>query len=426
VAVLNCGDRRSTSKVERSVQAPNGQWQVQEFDVWCPVAFSGIDELPPTLQDRSVCIPLRKVLAKEVPEHLRDGSSPELVDLRRQFAKWGRDLTELPEPDMPAVLLRQAGRLGDNWRPLIAIADLAGGQWPDLIRAAALEAVAAEAQPTELERLLASIKAAFAAQAAADDVIPEDQKIPEHKMPDNRYRLQTSTLLKYLLDDQNEDWNRAHQGRQITAYYLRKAFRGLLTPPGAQDWWTGLAGQQTHHSGYLRHQFEGVWATYLRDRPEDQAATAREADLSSAYTHSPQSSASGEAGEVFDFIEPLSGDDTPAANSLDASGDWENAANYAPDENLGNPPPLRDSLDSPDVQERVFGEEKVEGNGLDQDADSRRKRGRPPSELTRLIRADAEAHPDWPVKRLAKRLGQPASVVDRALNGRHPPAGDAS
>jgi hypothetical protein len=362
---------------------------------------------------------LRKVLAKQVPEHLRDGSSPELVDLRRQLTKWGQELEELPEPDMPAVLLRQAGRLGDNWRPLIAIADLAGGQWPDLIRDAALEAVATEAQPTELERLLASIKTAFDAQDEDDN----------NRLPDNKNRLQTSTLLKHLLDDPDEDWNRAHQGRQITPYWLRTAFRGLLTPPGAQDWWIGPAKQQTHYSGYLRSQFEGVWTTYLRNDREDEAPTAAEADASSAYTPSPASGVSGGSGEVFDFEEYVSGGGAAdMANPPDPSGGMAaNAKNFTPDENLANPPLSPDTPDAPDLQERVTGEEKVEGNGLDPDANVQRKRGgRPPSPMTRLIRAEAEAYPNLTVKQLAKRLGQPPSIIDRALNGRNPASGEGS
>ena len=119
VAVLNNGDRRASAMIERSVPAPDGGWQVEMFNTWGAVAFAGIDELPETLQDRSVCIRLQKVLANAVPEHLRDGTSIELVELRRQFAAWGSALTELPDPELPEILLHRAGRR----RRLLASAD---------------------------------------------------------------------------------------------------------------------------------------------------------------------------------------------------------------------------------------------------------------------------------------------------------------
>jgi predicted lipoprotein with Yx(FWY)xxD motif len=40
-----------------------------------------------------------------------------------------------PDPSIPAAL---NDRAADNWRPLIAIADLAGGEWPQLARQASL------------------------------------------------------------------------------------------------------------------------------------------------------------------------------------------------------------------------------------------------------------------------------------------------
>ncbi len=95
--------------------------------MWGAVALAGIDELPQTLHDRSIRIWLERVLAKDVAEHLRDGSSPALVQLRRQLAAWGERLVDLPDPELPATLRYQPARLSDNWRPIMAIAQLASG-----------------------------------------------------------------------------------------------------------------------------------------------------------------------------------------------------------------------------------------------------------------------------------------------------------
>ena len=57
--------------------------------------------------------------------------------LRSQAARWAADnfskLTD-PEPSIPDAL---NDRAADNWRPLLAIADLAGGAWPGKAREAA-------------------------------------------------------------------------------------------------------------------------------------------------------------------------------------------------------------------------------------------------------------------------------------------------
>ena len=66
-------------------------------------------------------------------------------------------------------------RAADNWRPLLAIADLAGGEWPGLARQAAL-ALSGEAQDAAIGvELLNDIRAAF----GEDDVIRSVDLIAE-------------------------------------------------------------------------------------------------------------------------------------------------------------------------------------------------------------------------------------------------------
>ena len=175
LSILNAGDRRATAWAERSVPMPDGGWQVQRFFVWGPVAFAGIGELPQQQQDRSIVIQLHKALLREIPEHLEDGMSPELMLLRRKLATWAHDLTELPRPQLPDILMRQAGRTGDNWRVLFAIAQLAGGRWPALVERAALKSVMAEGQETRVQRLLISIKNVFD-ERLANAEIPDDER----------------------------------------------------------------------------------------------------------------------------------------------------------------------------------------------------------------------------------------------------------
>jgi hypothetical protein len=300
IAVLDCGDRRASAKIKRSVPTPKGGWRPEIFDVFGAVAFAGIDELPETLQDRSVRLFLTKATGEQVPEHLRDGTSSELVDIRRQLAAWNDKLEALPEdPVMPAVLLRQAGRMGDNWRPLFAIAEKIGGQAPDLIRTAALVELGAERNLSVLEELLIGIHVSYAAERTKHGKLRKDlgTAYDASDYPDNPERLRTKTITEYLLNDPDAEWDRKNHGRAITSYWVCRQLRGLLNPPNTQDWWTGPKGSQEHHTGYLRSQFEGTWATHpppSTPQPPGETPVAPEPayDFSKFYS----SCSSGEAG----------------------------------------------------------------------------------------------------------------------------------
>jgi hypothetical protein len=256
LAILNAGDRRLSAFVERSVPKPDGGWDVVRFNVFGAIAFSGIGELPPTQQDRAICVELQRATWDEIPEHLRDGISDELTLLRRQLATWAYDLGEHDmklNPEMPEVLKRQAGRTGDNWR-ILAIANAAGGEWPKRAEAAALTGVSAEKRQSRIERLLISIKKVF--NTPRPDPATGKDKNPE--------KLTTAELISALLADADEEWSAANRGRPITAYWSRDTLRHLLHPAGTKQWEDpkkdGARGGRCR--GYLKSQFEDSWRRY--------------------------------------------------------------------------------------------------------------------------------------------------------------------
>ena len=69
------------------------------------------------------------------------------------------------EPLVPAEL---SNRSADNWRPLLAIADLAGGQWPAIARLAAVE-LSGETDVSHAEALLSAIQAEFTESRLSSD-----------------------------------------------------------------------------------------------------------------------------------------------------------------------------------------------------------------------------------------------------------------
>jgi hypothetical protein len=62
-----------------------------------------------------------------------------------------------------------------------------------------------------------------------------------------------------LINDADEEWDRANRGKPITAYWLRDNLKGLLDPAGVQRWRDG----EVVRRGYYRKQFEEAWRTHL-------------------------------------------------------------------------------------------------------------------------------------------------------------------
>ena len=134
VAFFNAGHRRGVPF--RRCQGEDSH--VVAFDSWCPKALAQIG-MPrhPTIVDRSIVIRLRRKLRHEkVAKFRKSRCQPDLEDLRSMAARWAVDHGKAihdARPPLPAAL---DNRLGDNWEPLFAIAQEAGGPWPRRCRKA--------------------------------------------------------------------------------------------------------------------------------------------------------------------------------------------------------------------------------------------------------------------------------------------------
>src|SRR6266542_3904296 len=103
---------------------------VRAFHAFAPAALAGIGSLPATLRDRSVLIPL--VAAEEGQVTTRfDPLRTEIEHtLARKLARWASDNFDALAACDPPLPPGAFNRLADNWRPLLAIAQIAGGDWP--------------------------------------------------------------------------------------------------------------------------------------------------------------------------------------------------------------------------------------------------------------------------------------------------------
>ena len=137
VALLNEGNRRG-SIIPRSVPKGSRGWEVYDFSIYAPVCLIGIGtRWPETVLDR--CIVVRIAKRREgdrKPERLRQ--SRDAFALRELGQRLGQAVRGVAI-DLETVneIEWLEDRAFDNWEPLFALADAAGGNWSERARDAA-------------------------------------------------------------------------------------------------------------------------------------------------------------------------------------------------------------------------------------------------------------------------------------------------
>ncbi|MGZ3116054.1 DUF3631 domain-containing protein [Streptomyces sp. H62] len=139
---LNAGHRR-TGVTYRCI-GDGGNQTVQAFPSYCAVAVAGLGNLPDTIMTRSVVIRMRRRARNETVEafraRLHEAEGHKLRDRLAQWTEQARDTVMGAWPEMPDGV---TDRPADVWEPLLAIADAAGGDWPDRAREACVTLVTA-------------------------------------------------------------------------------------------------------------------------------------------------------------------------------------------------------------------------------------------------------------------------------------------
>jgi putative DNA primase/helicase len=232
--VLNSGHTKVAANVIRNVEV-NGEHTPRRFSTWAPKAVATIRGLADTLEDRSVIITLQRKPRDAKVERLRRRDTEELKTLRSQAARWAADnfnnLVD-PDPPVPEVL---NDRAADNWRPLLAIADLAGGTWPEEARRVACLLSGEEQDGAINVELLRDIRTAF-----GDDEV-----------------IRSADLIEKLVADPERPWADWRRGRPLTQKQLAGLLRSFFItsdtvhPPGLPQ-----------GKGYQKVHFEDAWAAY--------------------------------------------------------------------------------------------------------------------------------------------------------------------
>ncbi len=145
-----------------------------DFDVYGPKVLGGTGQLDDQILDRSWVVNLvRKKSADKVARYRRREAAREATELRQQLEAWAASVEEAfadARPDIPNEL---DDRGQDIAEPLLALADLAGDEWPAKARAAVVALRGGEVEDDALGvQLLADIRAVWPGEAESRDDAP--------------------------------------------------------------------------------------------------------------------------------------------------------------------------------------------------------------------------------------------------------------
>jgi hypothetical protein len=132
------GNGEGEVKKQKAKMENRSEPDVARFSCWCPKAMAQIGHFPETLADRCIIITMQRKTPAEKCERLRNFKDEEAAELRRQCAEFVEQHREEIANAEPAIPEGLNDRAGDIWEPLFVLADLAGGDWPEKARQAAL------------------------------------------------------------------------------------------------------------------------------------------------------------------------------------------------------------------------------------------------------------------------------------------------
>jgi hypothetical protein len=235
-AVVNSGWTRG----QGVLRCDGDEHEPRLFPTFCPKAI-GLKgkKLPDTTASRGIIIELKRKLAHEKIDDFRHTDDPGLREIRQQLLRWASDNASALQNANPALPNGFGNRVAANWHPLLAIAEAAGGEWPEKASKAAITVAKAKStlDASMGIRLLADIRTEFGEEQA----------------------LFSSRLISKLTADPERPWAEYSRGKPLT----QKQLANRLQPYGIVSETVWIEGSSA--KGYKRAAFEDVWKRYLPD-----------------------------------------------------------------------------------------------------------------------------------------------------------------
>ena len=236
--VLNSGHTVRNAFVTRCNSETN---EPERFSTWCPKAIALIGKLPSTLDDRAIVISLKRKLPTETVKRLQLDFDDKYLGLRRKCKRWAiesMDRLKAANPQLPVI---NNDRALDNWTPLVAIADLIGGSWPEKARDAMVKIEAGKEDDSARVILIQDIQKIF-----------KDRKCKT---------LWTKNLIEALVKMDDRPWAEWKRGKPLSGASLSRLLKPFEIKPG--EIWQNDKNKR----GYELKQFDDVFKRYAFQSP---------------------------------------------------------------------------------------------------------------------------------------------------------------
>jgi len=245
--MLNAGHRKGATAGRCVVRGK--VVETEELPAYCAVALAGLDDLPDTIMTRSIVVRMRRRAPSERVEPWRlringpDASA--LHDRLLEWSQWIAPQIDGTWPDMPDGI---EDRNADVWEALLAVADAAGGDWPERARVTAVTVVTASSGHTGSlgVQLLADLRQVFA-DAGTD-------------------RLPTEKILEALHEMDESPWADM-RGKPLDARGLSRRLSKYGNADGAPIKPTPQRVADAVFKGYSTAALSDAWDRYLPPLP---------------------------------------------------------------------------------------------------------------------------------------------------------------
>jgi hypothetical protein len=234
--ILNSGHARGWPYIRWDATARKRE----ECPTFAMAIVSGIGDMPDTIEDRAVIVTMRRRAPNEhVARFRRRRSLPPLRDLRDRLHEWmvavAAELADA-EPDLPAE-----DRAADVWEPIVAVADAAGGDWPERARNAC----------------------AFLTGAGVDDEADGTRLLVDmYTVFGDADRLGSATILERLNALETSPWGGWHRGEGLNSRDLARMLKPYAAPKKIR------MGDESVR-GYLADDLHDSWSRYVEAARHD-------------------------------------------------------------------------------------------------------------------------------------------------------------
>ena len=245
--ILNSGHTREMAFTIRTV---GDNHEHKNFSTWGAKVIAAIGKLKDTIMDRCIEICMSRKKPGEKVECLKNFDG---LEIKSRCVRWSNDNAENIKNHEPEIPISLHDRAADNWEPLLSIAELAGGKWPEVAKKAACALTQNDVEEDSIKiQLLADIRSIFKPGKGCSS-----QPLKLNVID----KIWTEELLNQLHQIEESPWADWRKGKALSARNLSRLLK--IFGIKSQD----LKMEGINKKGYRLKDFNECFTRYLPATP---------------------------------------------------------------------------------------------------------------------------------------------------------------